>query len=274
MADSEVTTPKSYFRTWWKAAWAPAYDVFGVLGVALGVCLGVWHKFRPENFRWTASQFGLSPEAAMSDLVWIIPLAFGLSVLAYRLIRAPFEIHVSNENRHQSEAASLKTQIQEFQRASEFNIDIRYSGYRAGAEKAVLVHVREGDAWVVFHDLVITNRSEKQAPLELWLLILTEDGMTADVQPAEWFCPDWVTERFSNQKKQLEGVLNVPGRSSVSGFCTARFSAESLMAGVSSPEELVEARRFWLQVRNNITGETRSREITDAARRGDRELPV
>lgn len=37
----------------------------------------------------------------MSDLVWQLPLAAGGMVLAYRLLRAPYELHIAAESAHQ-----------------------------------------------------------------------------------------------------------------------------------------------------------------------------
>ncbi|HVG56769.1 MAG TPA: hypothetical protein VM846_20190 [Vicinamibacterales bacterium] len=89
----------TYLRRWFKAAAAPAYDLLGVAGVVVGAVLWAWHRFWSENFRWAAGRAGLSPEAAVSDLVWGIPLTLGFAVLAYRLVRAPYEMHVEAERR-------------------------------------------------------------------------------------------------------------------------------------------------------------------------------
>ena len=90
---------RSYLHQWFKAAWAPAYDLLGLAAVVVGAVLWAWHKFWSENFQWAAGRVGFSAEAAVSDLVWEIPLALGASVLTYRLVRAPYEMHVAAEKR-------------------------------------------------------------------------------------------------------------------------------------------------------------------------------
>jgi hypothetical protein len=84
---------RSYLWQWVRAAVAPTYDFIGWVAMGLGAVLWAWHKYRPENFQWTAERLGISPEVAMSDPVWIVPLTLGALVLVYRLARAPYEIH-------------------------------------------------------------------------------------------------------------------------------------------------------------------------------------
>lgn len=93
------TTFTAYLRAWWKAAFAPAWDAFGWFGVAVGAILWAWHRFWPDSFGLATRYFGFSPDAAMSDLVWIIPLLLGVAVLLYRLVRAPFEMYIALEKR-------------------------------------------------------------------------------------------------------------------------------------------------------------------------------
>ena len=85
---------RRYLRAWWSAAWAPAWDLFGWLGVAVGGVLWLWNKRWPENYKWSAQSIGITPEAAMSDIVWVLPMVAGVLLLAYRFVRAPFEMHL------------------------------------------------------------------------------------------------------------------------------------------------------------------------------------
>lgn len=100
MSQEFTPTPfRAYLRRWFKAAAAPAYDLLGLAGVMVGSVLWAWHRFWPDNFRWAAGRIGFSPEAAVSDLVWEIPLTAGFAVLAYRLVRAPYEMQIEAERR-------------------------------------------------------------------------------------------------------------------------------------------------------------------------------
>jgi hypothetical protein len=99
MSIQATTTFGAYLRAWWKAAFAPAWDAFGWLGLAFGAVLWAWHRFRPGSFGTVVRYFGFTPDAALSDLVWIVPLLLGAAVLLFRLIRAPFEMYIALEKR-------------------------------------------------------------------------------------------------------------------------------------------------------------------------------
>jgi hypothetical protein len=83
-----------YLAAWLKAAFKPAADVIGGVASFVGAAVWGWHKWAPGSFAATVGKLGLSAEAAMSDLAWEIPLWIGAAVFLWRLVRAPYEIHL------------------------------------------------------------------------------------------------------------------------------------------------------------------------------------
>lgn len=79
---------------WGRAAFAPAWDAFELFGTVLGLALTAWRLLFPGNFTWAAKLVGLTAEAAMSDAVLVFAVVLGGCVFAYRIIRAPYEIHL------------------------------------------------------------------------------------------------------------------------------------------------------------------------------------
>ena len=65
----------------------------------------------------------------MSDVVWFIPLSVGSVVLAYRLIRAPYEIHLEQE----VGILALKDQLTESRRAAFEELNERRKAGRLAA---------------------------------------------------------------------------------------------------------------------------------------------
>jgi hypothetical protein len=109
----------AYARQWWRAAFAPAWDFFGWFGAVVGGLLWAAHKYAPQQFTAFSGALGVTPEAAMSDLVWQVPLAAGAIVLAYRLVRAPYEIHVEMLGQHRKAMHERQQDIQRLQKALE-----------------------------------------------------------------------------------------------------------------------------------------------------------
>jgi hypothetical protein len=93
---SDQPTFGRYLSQWFTAAFSPAWNVFGAFGVLVGGSLWVWHRVSPSSFDSTAQYFSLSPDAAMTDLIWIIPFWLGVAVFIYRFVRAPYEIHLKS----------------------------------------------------------------------------------------------------------------------------------------------------------------------------------
>ena len=86
-----------YLGRWLKTATAGTWDRLGLFSLVAGVLLWAWNKFAPVSFRQFAGILRVSPEVAMADLVWEIPLALGGLALAWRFVRAPYEIHLAQD---------------------------------------------------------------------------------------------------------------------------------------------------------------------------------
>lgn len=249
-----------YFRQWIKASIAPAWDLFGGLGVLLGLGLWAWNRYWPLTFKGAMAAIGFTPEAAMSDLVWQIPLGAGLLAFAYRFIRAPYEIHQAAQDSHRTAVAALRQEVDQLRASGGFNIEVRHGGYyltqpEPGDEEVVMP-----GTWFVCYDIVITNRTEKQLPLEIWVQI----GMNPEAtwrygEVAVSAYPAWALPNVGLEGvKPFERVLNLPGLSSVTGFCVCQLTDGAVvkMAGLATLKELAEQRPFWLEIKNNLTGQS------------------
>jgi hypothetical protein len=134
-----VANPAGSFRRYGaevlRIAFKPAADLIGLSGMVLGAILWAWHRFFPESFKNAAAIVGLSPDAAVSDLVWEIPIVLGFLVFVYRLVRAPFEIH----QKQGLDVIALKTERDELKaalsRAQSNQPDSLASAFEKGFEK-------------------------------------------------------------------------------------------------------------------------------------------
>jgi hypothetical protein len=108
----ERTSFLRYLHSWFSAAMVGAWEVFGTVSSVAGGALWAWHKYQPNSFNLAVSRIGFSPDGAMNDLVWEIPFTAGVAVLAVRFLRAPYEIHRSNEKVNTERIQGLEAQIQ------------------------------------------------------------------------------------------------------------------------------------------------------------------
>jgi hypothetical protein len=150
-------------------------------------------------------------------------------------------------------------------KARQFDIDVSTGGYYAVADDATLSGV-----WVIYRDVVITNRSEQNLPLELRVYIgMKADGTWMVGQSCETTIPAWALVD-SLQDAPFGLVVNLPPFEAESGFCAARFPQDIvLQAGVKDAKELVETRPFWLEVKNRLTDESYWHAMNFIARRVD-----
>jgi hypothetical protein len=261
---------RSYLRQWFDAAVRPAYDTYGWVSGAIGFALWLCHKYWPKQFKWAADQVGVPAEVAMSDLVWIVPLGFGFLVLAYRLLRAPYEIHDAQTQASQKTEADLRARIADLERGE---IDVKSGGYYISASTPGESCAYPG-VWVIYYDLVITNRTDRHLPLELWLMVGTKpDGSSRFGDTAQNGIGGWALQSFVESETPFSRVVNLPARSTESGFCFTNLTHEILkMANVANEKELAESRPFWLDIRNMLTGESKSYPINYLARRADRAM--
>jgi hypothetical protein len=98
-------------RQWWNAAFAPAWDVIGVVAFLVGLVLWAWNRYWPDSLTQVAARLGIAQQAAMNDLVWWLPLTCGGAVLMYRLVRAPYELHVASEETAWKEIQKLTNAV-------------------------------------------------------------------------------------------------------------------------------------------------------------------
>jgi hypothetical protein len=91
----DISTFQQYLRAWFNAVRRGALDMFGSISTVAGFGLWWWNRHSPDSFMFVVSYFGVTPDVAMSDLVWQIPVGLGLLALSYRFIRAPYEIHLA-----------------------------------------------------------------------------------------------------------------------------------------------------------------------------------
>ena len=274
----------TYLRTWFKAAFSPAWDVFGGLGLTVSALIWAWHRFWPGPFASAAGVIGFSQEAAMSDLVWEIPLWFGLAVFSYRLVKAPYELHrkslqdaetskgplITKLDVYRRSIDGLLDQIKELkheqQQATGFSIDIDAGGLYVTANDPA-VRVTLPGVWAFFYTVVITNQTEKQLPLEIWLHVgMRADGSWRMGEVCQTTLPAWAVSEALQDDTPFERLINLPARSAVSGFCAAHFGHDVLgMAGVRDAKELANTRPFWLEIKNKLTGESRFRAMNTIA---------
>lgn len=104
-------TLREYLWQWFGAARKGAWDTFGSVSTLVGFVLWAWHKFDEVTFRRFSDALRVSPEAAMSDLVWQIPVAVGACVLGYRFIRAPYEIHLATLTTHEEDKQAVQSAL-------------------------------------------------------------------------------------------------------------------------------------------------------------------
>ena len=261
---SEIGAFRSYLLQWWRAAWAPAWDSFGWLGLAIAFVFWAWRKVWPENFQWSAAHVGLTPDAVMSDYVWFVPLAFGIGVLGYRLLRAPYEIHLASERTSADMLATANARIAELEGVREFNVTINHGGYYA---------VRDNDedrgVWVIAHDVVITNLSDKAVPLALWLFMAPPSDSYRHGSSVQTDVPSWAQHELVDLA--LPGVVNVPGLAAVRGFCATNFDQQAFHLIASGDTDVVAKQLpVWLEVVNLLTDERKSHSLNFIARNLDR----
>jgi hypothetical protein len=260
------TTFSPYLRAWWKAAFAPAWDAFGWLGVAVGAILWAWHRFWPRSFDVVARYCGLTPNAAMSDLVWILPLMLGVAVLLYRLVRAPFEMHIASEKHAQKQMAELRAEVGALRtRTHAFDIDVQLNG-------VYLVKKPDTNEWPVFYvvipGVVLTNRGDEQIPVEPWFTILVADGWhegraAMNAQPPE----SVIDEMKLGGEEHLKRVVNLRPRKSESGYWVFECDYSILHWIGATDEELAKLlkRPLWLDLKNLVSGESRYRTLNPEA---------
>src|ERR1035437_7482703 len=134
----------AYLWRWFKAAFKPAADFVGGISLVLGAIIWAWHKYRPGSFKSAADTLGISPEAAMSDLVWQIPLWAGAAVFLWRLLRAPYEIHVTTEKANAVAYRVLAEKVQGFPR-----IEVALDGFHRDPTYFCEIAIMGGNQQVV-----------------------------------------------------------------------------------------------------------------------------
>jgi hypothetical protein len=83
----------TYALLWFRVAREGTFDVLGALSLVFSAVFWAWRKWESDSFGRAAAAVGLSPDAAMSDLVWEIPIAVAAVLFGWRFVRAPYEIH-------------------------------------------------------------------------------------------------------------------------------------------------------------------------------------
>lgn len=96
-----------FIRLWWSAATKGSWDRVGLLSTIVGAVVWVWHKYYAASFDRAVAYVGWSPEAAVTDLVWQLPLGVGGLALAWRFVRAPYEIHLETVTSREAVTAEL-----------------------------------------------------------------------------------------------------------------------------------------------------------------------
>lgn len=101
----------SFLWRWVRTATDDAVEALGLSSLLLGAVFWAWHKYRPNSLKVAGGYFRITPDMAMTDLVWQIPLAVGFIIFAYRLARAPYEIVLSERAQHAKDEAMLKESV-------------------------------------------------------------------------------------------------------------------------------------------------------------------
>jgi hypothetical protein len=270
-----VPTFLGYLRVWFRAVRKGAWDTFGTVSTLAALAIWLWTEYWPDSFKAAAARFGVTPENAMSDWVWQVPLGVGLLALAYRTIRAPYEMHVSALATHNATLKEAQASLAETQRqlaAKEgFEIGVETGGYYFAAsepgERCALPGI-----WLFAYGVTITNRADRQIPLELWLHIaLREDGSWRVGELCQSVVPAWGTRDFLEDQTSFDKILNLPALSAQSGYCAVRFEHSIIdSSDVSDVKGLAETRAVWLEVKNKLTDESKSHSINYLARNIDR----
>jgi hypothetical protein len=263
MPDSKLTF-WGFVCLWWSAATKGAMDRIGFLSLVVGALLWWWRKYYTASFDVAVGYLGISPDAAMTDLVWQVPIGLGCLALGWRFLRAPYEIHLAEVQKR----ASLETLINE---SAQFKLSIESGGYYIAASKPGDSCVLPG-VWLVYYDVVITNHSEKQVPLELWLHVgMKADGSWRFGEVCEPVVPMWAVEPAVEDDEGFERLVNLPGLSAKTGYCATNLGHDVIAtAGVVDEKELAEQRPFWLEVKNKLTNESKSHPMNYIARNVDR----
>lgn len=292
-----IPTFGRYLRLWWKSAFAPAADAFGWFGVVVGLILWAWEKYFPENFAWSAGRIGLTKEAAMSDLVWQVPLALGALVLLYRILRAPFEMQAARDKEsaavvaeqdvklevyrrsidglHEQIAGIKKAHADALQSLSDFNIHCEY-GSRYGLARAdgTSLFSLDNEPWLIFTDVCITNRGAARTPLEFWIYISTEineHSMKVGERVGHAVIPDWVVERLKHEtsgRRVLPDTLNLgPREVSPRCYCGIRLSGIAQVLEVKSMKEIVDDLPLWFRVEDKTANRNMDFPFNQAAHR-------
>jgi hypothetical protein len=268
-----------YFRLWFHAVRKGMWDTFGTLTTLAALAVWVWSEFWPQSFQSTAARFGVTPENAMSDWVWQVPLGVGLLTLAFRAVRAPYEIHLATVTAHDASLNELRSalaqagsQLAQMKAAAErFEIDVETGGYYFSASKPGERCVLPG-VWLFAYGVTITNRADKQIPLELWLHIaMRDDGSWRVGEVCQSVVPAWGTREFLDDQKPFDRILNLPAISAESGYCAARFEHSIIgSSDVSDLKGLAETRAVWLEIKNKLTNESKFHSVNYLARNIDR----
>jgi hypothetical protein len=228
MDRTQNTTLRRYLAQWLRTAFAPAWDAFGWIGVVVGLSLWVWHRFWPDNFKWTADKVGLSPEAAMSDLVWVIPLVFGASILAYRLIRAPYELHVGQASSARDMEERLRAELERQQRQiASLEQRLHDQGPRLGCtiDQVIIGELPDRSKRTVAFIVTVTNQGGDSVA-NGWQMFLTLPDVPRRELKIQWSAGP-TTFQFEGRAVQIDGTIYdktaqpVPRGGMVRGYCVS-----------------------------------------------------
>lgn len=155
-----------------------------------------------------------------------------------------------------------------------FDVDVTVGGYYLMASKpeAASQPTLPG-IWVMAYDVVVTNRTNSKLPLEFWIRIgMTEDGSHGLSEACTNAMPAWALSKHLEENFQpFDRLLNIPAHEAMHGFLAARFQHSILKdSAAKDVEELAQARPYWVDVTNKLSGATKSIAVNFIARNADR----
>jgi hypothetical protein len=204
----------------------------------------------------------------MSDLIYQIPIGAGIAVLAYRLIRAPYEMHVANEASHRAEVSTLEVALAKHRQPKNLNVEI--GGYYYVTDDSV---TDPDGAWLICYRVVIANPDDKPVALELWpTLAMKENASWRIGEISQGNPPGWALkgDPYVGDHEAFGSIVNIAGGSARAGYCSVYVPASTVkFAGVADWKELSQKRALWLEVRNKLTHESRFVPVNYLARKID-----
>lgn len=199
-------TFRAYLKAWRKAVLAGVLDVVGTASLIVGGALWCWHKYRQANFEWAVGQIGITPEDAMSDLVWQGPLFAGGALLVYRFFRAPYEMHLASETANSDRMAQLEGQLSEARRQAESALTAEGPQLRGYVDYFFQIPYKRGS--IIGLLLNITNKGTPSLAHQ-WRIYVAIDGQL-ERQIDQEVIARQLTLRFPNGK-----VRTIDGKESI-----------------------------------------------------------